>query len=35
MKYTFFNNFNTPSTNPVNANQGTFGVVDDEERQYI
>ena len=35
MKYTFLNNFNTPNTNPVNPNQGTFGVVDDEERQYI
>ena len=35
MKYTFLNNFNTPNTNPVNSNQGTFGVVDDEERQYI
>ena len=35
MKYTFLNNSNTPNTNPVNPNQGTFGVVDDEERQYM
>ena len=35
MKYTFLNDFNTPDTNPVNPNQGIFGVVDDEERQYI
>ena len=35
MKYTFLNNFNTPNTNPVNTNQGTFGVMNDEEKQYF
>ena len=35
MKYTFLNNSNTPSTNPVNTNQGTFGVMNDEEKQYF
>ena len=35
MKYTFLNNFNTPNTNPVNPNQGIFGDMNDEERQYM
>lgn len=35
MKYTFLNNSNTPNTNPVNTNQGTFDVMNDEEKQYF
>lgn len=35
MKYTFLNNSNTLNTNPVNSDQGTFCVMNDEERQYI
>ncbi len=35
MNYTFLNNSNTPDTNPVNFNQGIFGVMNDEERQYM
>lgn len=35
MNYTFQKNSNTPDTNPVNTDQGTFGVTNDEERQYI
>ncbi len=35
MNYTFLNNSNTPDTNPVNSNQGIFGDMNGEERQYM
>lgn len=35
MNYTFLNNSNSLDTNPVNSNQGIFGDMNDEERQYI
>ncbi len=34
MVYLFLNNSNTKNANPVNVNQGTFCVMNDEGRRY-